>query len=134
MTKPTSRPTPPGRCPAIRVAMMPKDTNALGTVFGGVVLSHLDVAGAVEARKHAPEKTFVTVAMNRVVFAAPVHVGDLVSFYTETHHVGRTSVTVRCRVEAERLREPGKIVDVMDAEIVYVAVDADRKPIPVRDG
>jgi acyl-CoA thioesterase YciA len=121
------------RIPAVRVAMMPKDTNALGTIFGGVVLSHLDVAGGVEARKTAPTRTFVTVAMNRVVFEAPVFVGDLVSFYTETVRLGRTSLTVRCEVEAERLREPGKQVRVMDAEIVYVAVDDARKPIPIRD-
>ncbi|MBL8694239.1 MAG: acyl-CoA thioesterase [Planctomycetes bacterium] len=121
------------RVPAIRVAMMPKDTNALGSVFGGVILSHLDVAGAVEARKHGPNRMFVTVAMNHVVFDAPVFVGDLVSFYTETKSVGRTSVTVRCEVEAERHRNPGLRVRVMDAEIVYVAVDESRRPIPVKD-
>ncbi|HKD99707.1 MAG TPA: hotdog domain-containing protein [Planctomycetota bacterium] len=119
------------RDPAIRVALMPKDTNALGTIFGGVILSHLDIAAAIEARRHAPQRTFVTVAMNRVVFDAPVYVGDLVSFYTETTKVGRTSVTVRVQVEAERLREPGKRVQVMDAEVVYVAVDDKRRPVPL---
>ena len=118
------------RTPAIRVAMMPKDTNALGTVFGGVILSHLDVAGAIEARRHGP-RVFVTVAMNRVVFQAPVFVGDVVSFFAETLRVGRTSVTVRVRVEAERLRAPRETADVMDAEVVYVAVDESRRPIPV---
>jgi acyl-CoA thioesterase YciA len=120
--------------PAIRVAMMPKDTNALGTIFGGVILSHLDVAGAIEARKHAPARIFVTVAMNRVTFEAPVYVGDLVSFYTDTVRVGRTSVTVRCQVEAERLREPGVRVRVMDSEIVYVAVDENRRPVELAPG
>jgi acyl-CoA thioesterase YciA len=114
--------------------MMPKDTNALGTIFGGVILSHLDQAGAIEARQVAPEKVFVTVAMNRVVFEAPVYVGDLVSFYTSTERIGRTSITVRCEVEAERFREPGVKARVMDAEIVYVAVDAKRQPIPIREG
>ena len=118
------------RTPAIRVAMMPKDTNALGTVFGGVILSHLDVAGAIEARRHGP-RVFVTVAMNRVVFQAPVFVGDVVSFFAETLRVGRTSVTVRVRVEAERLRAPLETADVMDAEVVYVAVDESRRPVPV---
>lgn len=121
------------RIPAIRVVLMPKDTNALGTIFGGVILSHLDVAGAIEARRHAPHKLFVTVAMTHVVFEAPVYVGDVVSFFTETLRVGRTSVTVRCQVIAERLREPGVSARVMDAEIVYVAVDAMRQPIPVKD-
>lgn len=120
------------RMPSIRVSMMPKDTNALGTVFGGVILSHLDIAGAIEARKTAPDRLFVTVAMNHVIFQAPVFVGDLVSFYTETIRVGRTSVTIRCRVEAERLREPGVRACVMDAEIVYVSVDKDRHPIPLK--
>lgn len=113
--------------------MMPKDTNALGTVFGGVILSHLDIAGGIEARKSAPDRLFVTVAMNSVVFQAPVFVGDVVSFYTETRRVGRTSVTIGCRVEAERLREPGVRLTVMDAEIVYVSVDQHRKPIPLKD-
>jgi acyl-CoA thioesterase YciA len=119
------------RIPAIKVLLLPKDTNALGTIFGGVILSHLDIAGAIEARRHAPSRVFVTVAMNRVVFDAPVYVGDVISFYTETAKVGRTSVTVRVRVEAERLREPGKRVPVMDAEVVYVAVDDRRRPVPL---
>jgi acyl-CoA thioesterase YciA len=118
--------------PAIRVAMMPKDTNALGTIFGGVILSHLDVAGAIEARKSAPDRLFVTVAVNHVIFEAPVFVGDVVSFYTETKRVGNTSITIRCEVEAERLREPGVRVRVLDAEVVYVAVDNQRHPVPVR--
>ncbi|MBI3820489.1 MAG: acyl-CoA thioesterase [Planctomycetes bacterium] len=119
------------RMPSIRVALMPKDTNALGTVFGGVILSHLDIAGAIEARKSAPDRMFVTVAMHRVVFDAPVFVGDVVSFYTQTLKRGRTSITIGCRVEAERLREPGVTVKVMDAEIVYVSVDQNRKPVPL---
>lgn len=133
MSEPKTSATRVSREPAIRVAMMPKDTNALGTVFGGVILSHLDVAGAVEARKTAPNRVFVTVAMNKVIFEAPVFVGDLVSFYTETIREGRTSVTVRCHVEAERLREPGVHVRVMDAEIIYVSVDDARRPVPLRD-
>ncbi|MFN0206045.1 MAG: acyl-CoA thioesterase [Planctomycetota bacterium] len=129
MTQPQKKKSDDTRVPAIRVALMPKDTNALGSIFGGVILSHLDIAGAVEARKTAPDRLFVTVAMNRVVFEAPVFVGDLVSFYTETIRLGRTSITIRCQVEAERLREPGVTVRVMDAEIVYVAVDSERRPI-----
>ena len=86
--------TPTGpRVPAIRVVMMPKDTNALGTIFGGVILSYIDQAGAVEAHRHCPGR-IVTVAMREVVFHAPVFVGDLVSFWTHTVKVGNTSVTV----------------------------------------
>jgi acyl-CoA thioesterase YciA len=81
------------RIPAIRVLLLPKDTNAYGTIFGGVILSNIDLASAVEARKLAPHR-YVTKAMHEVEFHEPVFVGDLVSFYTETVRVGRTSVTV----------------------------------------
>src|SRR5262245_7886016 len=87
--------------PAIRVVMMPKDTNAHGTIFGGVILNHVDLAGAVEAQRHTARKV-VTVAMHEVKFIAPVLVGDLVSFYTETVKIGTTSVTVRVTVDAKR--------------------------------
>ncbi len=87
--------------PAIRVIMMPKDTNALGTIFGGIILSYIDQAGAVEAHRHGCAR-LVTVALREVEFHAPVFVGDLVSFFTETLRVGRTSVTVKVVVEAER--------------------------------
>ncbi|NBO65924.1 MAG: acyl-CoA thioesterase [Acidobacteria bacterium] len=115
---------------AIRVSMLPRDTNPGGTIFGGVILSHLDLAGAIEARKHA-EKSFVTVAMTGVEFISPVFVGDVVSFYTRTIRLGRTSVTVGVVVEASRYDNARNIVRVMEAEAVYVAVDASRRPIPV---
>src|SRR5215510_7529460 len=84
--------------PAIRVLMMPRDANYMGTIFGGVILNSLDMAGAVEAHRHADHR-FVTVAMHEVKFIAPVFVGDLVSFYTETLRIGTTSVTVLVTVE-----------------------------------
>jgi acyl-CoA hydrolase len=87
--------------PCDPVLLLPKDTNAYGTIFGGVILSNIDLASAVEARKLAPHR-YVTKAMHEVEFHEPVFVGDLVSFYTETVRVGRTSVTVRVLVEAER--------------------------------
>lgn len=118
--------------PAIRVTMMPKDTNSAGTIFGGVILSYLDLAGAVEARKHA-NKLFVTVAMHGVNFIAPVFVGDLVSFYTRTQKLGRTSITVDIIVEAVRDSGSGVRVRVMEADVVYVAVDENRRPIPIQD-
>ena len=92
------------RDPAIRDLLLPKDTNAYGTIFGGVILSHIDLPSAIEARRIAPHH-YVTKAMREVEFHEPVHLGDIVSFYTETVHVGRTSVTVRVLVEAERWGE-----------------------------
>jgi acyl-CoA thioesterase YciA len=118
--------------PAIRVVLMPKDTNAHGTIFGGIILSYIDLAAAVEVRKHTSKK-FVTVAMHEVVFVAPVFVGDLVSFYTELVRVGRTSITVKVVVEADRVRQPGERVRVTEAEVVYVAIDDNRRPTPIRD-
>lgn len=116
--------------PAIRVIMMPKDTNALGTIFGGIILSHIDLAGAVEAHRHVSGR-LVTVAMREVVFHAPVFVGDLVSFYTETTRRGKTSITVRVIVEAERrTRGTGK-VKVTEAEVIYVHVDQNNQPVPL---
>lgn len=117
---------------AIRVSMLPRDTNPGGTIFGGVILSHLDQAGGIEARKHA-DKLFVTVAMRGIEFIAPVFVGDVISFYTRTIKLGRTSVTVGIVVEAVRYRDGDNVVRVMEAEAVYVAVDENRKPIPIKD-
>lgn len=117
---------------AIRVSMLPRDTNPGGTIFGGVILSHLDQAGGTEARKHA-DKLFVTVAMRGIEFIAPVFVGDVVSFYTRTLKVGTTSVTVGLIVEAVRYHDTDCIVRVMEAEAVYVCVDPQtRKPIPIK--
>lgn len=117
--------------PAIRVAMMPRHTNELGTIFGGIILNHIDLAGAVEGRKHT-DKRLVTVAMHEVKFLAPVFVGDLVSFYTELVKIGTTSITVRVNVEARRHSTPHETVHVTTAEIVYVAIDAQGKAVPVR--
>jgi acyl-CoA thioesterase YciA len=118
--------------PAIKVLLLPKDTNALGTIFGGVILSHIDLASAVEARKTAPHR-YVTKAMNGVEFHAPVFVGDLVSFFTETTRVGRTSITVKVVVEAERWAAgQGERVRVTEAEVVLVAIGPDGVPVPIR--
>ena len=121
----------PGRFPAIRVVMLPRDTNAQGTIFGGVILSYVDEAGGIEARRHA-DKKFVTVAMKEVEFLEPVHVGDLVSFYTRTVLIGRTSVTVHVDVEAQRKEDYSRRAKVTEAEVIYVAVGPDGRPIPVR--
>jgi len=118
--------------PAIRVVMMPRDTNPMGTIFGGIILSHIDVAGAVEAHRHS-SRDMATVAMHEVKFIAPVLVGDLVSFYTETLRIGRTSITVRVTVDARRARPPHEVVRVTQAEVVYVAVESPGHPVPVSD-
>lgn len=118
------------REPAIRVIMMPKDTNALGTIFGGVILSYIDQAGAVEAHRTAPGR-IVTVSMHEVIFHAPVFVGDLVSFYTFTKRVGTTSITVGVEVEAERGHPGGPRARVTEAELVFVHVGPDGRPTPI---
>jgi acyl-CoA thioesterase YciA len=116
---------------AIRVLMMPRDTNSVGTIFGGVILSHIDQAGAEEARLHGADRV-VTVAMKEVEFHEPVHVGDLVSFYTCLVRAGRTSVTVRVSVEAARHWDRRELVRVTDAEITYVNVNSEGRPTPLR--
>jgi acyl-CoA thioesterase YciA len=108
---------------AIRLTMMPRDTNAHGTVFGGVILSYIDVAGGVEAIRHTRHNRFVTVAMKEVIFHEPVYIGDLVSFYAETQRVGNTSITIHVEVEAERFGTPGVLVKVTEAELTFVAID-----------
>ena len=126
------------RMPAIKVVMMPKDTNAHGTIFGGVILSHIDLASGVEAFKVAPH-LYVTKAMREVEFHEPVYTGDLVSFFPSVVQVGRTSVTIRVEVEAERWGwdaakrgiERGEKVKVTEAEVVLVAVDGHGRPAPI---
>jgi acyl-CoA thioesterase YciA len=108
---------------AIRLTMMPRDTNAHGTVFGGIILSYIDVAGGVEAVRHTRHNRFVTVAMKEVIFHQPVFIGDLVSFYADTQRVGKTSITIHVEVEAERFGTPGVIVKVTEAELTFVAID-----------
>jgi acyl-CoA thioesterase YciA len=124
---------------AIQVVMMPRDTNPNGTIFGGVLLSYIDQAGAIAARRELSLKgghskaVFVTVAFNRVEFKQPVMVGDVVKFNTHCTRVGRTSLTMHIDVIAERGTES---IAVTDAEAVYVAIDptvplADRRPVPL---
>lgn len=109
---------------------MPRDTNQYGTIFGGVILSYIDQAGFVEARRHGAHK-WVTVALDRVEFKQPVHLGDVVACYTTTTRTGTKSVTIRVEVEAERY-ESGHVVPVTEASITLVSVDAEGRPIPFR--
>jgi acyl-CoA thioesterase YciA len=114
------------RDPAIRITLLPRDTNSAGTVFGGVILSYIDMAGAIEAHRRTGMARFVTVAMREVIFHKPVFVGDLVSFYAQTISIGTTSITIRVVVETERVGASKEQVRVTEAEVVYVAVDENR--------
>ena len=121
------------RVPAIKVLLLPKDTNAYGTIFGGVILSHIDLASAVAANK-VSRRRYVTKARRAVEFHAPVFLGDVVNFFTETTRVGHTSITVKVSVEVERLsRGGGPTLKVTEAEVVLVAVDEQGHPTAVRD-
>ena len=144
---------------ALKAVMMPRDTNPYGTIFGGVLLSYIDQAGAEGARHEMrragwPQRTLVTVAMDKVEFHEPVFVGDVVSFYTRLERVGRTSITVHVEVEADRAEsvtgagasganDPGGPVRLTEAMVTFVAVGFDgdandkqrskpRQPVPIR--
>ncbi len=118
----------PERRLSLRVVTLPRDTNHYGTIFGGVILSYIDQAGFVEARRHGQHR-WVTAAIDRVDFKAPVHLGDVVSFYTRPLRMGTKSVTVEIEVEAERYNE-GTTVCVTSATLTMVSVDSTGKPIP----
>ena len=121
---------------AIQVVMMPRDTNPHGTIFGGVILSYLDQAGAIGARREimrlgGPPPFLVSVAMNRVEFHKPVLVGDVVRFLTRIVRIGRTSITVNITVFVDRGSD---VLQVTEAEVVYVAIDRNdpsRRPTPL---
>ncbi len=123
-------PVKDARQPAIRVTMLPRDTNPHGTIFGGVILSYVDQAGAIEALLHGADRV-VTVAMEKVVFHAPVRVGDLVSFFCEVVRVGHSSITIKVVVEAAPPASAHPRRRVTEAEITYVNVDADGRPTPI---
>jgi acyl-CoA thioesterase YciA len=122
---------------AIQIVMMPSDTNPTGTIFGGVILSYIDMAGSVAAGREVALRggnqglAYVTVAINRVEFKKPVLVGDVVRFMTSCVRIGRTSITMHINVEAERGRE---VLQVTEAEVVYVGIDPkspERQPTPL---
>lgn len=125
-------PVGPATEPAIRLVMMPKDTNAQGTIFGGVILSLIDQAAFVEALRQSHRK-FVTVAMDAVEFHKPVYMGDVVSLHAQTVRIGRTSIRVHVDVTALR-RDTGDRVHVTEADVTLVAVDDREHPVPIREG
>ena len=124
----------PNDQPVLRIVPMPADTNAHGTIFGGWVMAQVDIAGSIPAWDRA-QGPVVTVAVNSFIFKEPVFVGDIVSFFARVLKVGRTSVTVDVEVYAQRGRAGKKdIVKVTEAQLTYVAVDANRKPKAIPDG
>ena len=130
-----NQPTEKLRNAAIRLTMMPRDTNAHGTIFGGVILSYIDVAGGVEAVRRTHHDRFVTVAMKEVIFHEPVFVGDLVSFYATTTKIGNTSISIRVIVESERFGSHGQsAVRVTEAEVIYVAINQYREKVKIEKG
>lgn len=128
----------PDRHLALKVLMMPRDTNSHGTIFGGVILSYIDQAGAVGAiheirRRGSTAKPLVTVGMNAVEFHHPVFVGDLLSCWTNVSRIGKTSITVHVVVESTRGGDSQKVTE---ADVTYVAIDShidDRRPVRVLD-
>lgn len=123
---------PTDRQPAIRVMMMPRETNAHGTIFGGIILSYIDQAGAVGAVA-AGCRRVVTVAMEKVEFHEPVYVGDLVSLYADVVRRGRSSMGVKVTVCAQRGKAPDRAVLVTEAQVTYVNVDDQGRPTPIGD-
>ncbi len=121
---------PEGREPVLRVVPMPADANPTGDIFGGWIMSQVDIAGAIPALRLAKGRV-ATVAVNSFVFRQPVLIGDIVSFYAEVARVGRTSITVNVEVYAQRGTAEEVTVKVTEATLTYVAVDANRKPRPV---
>ena len=120
----------PNREPVLRVVPMPADVNQHGDIFGGWIMSQVDIAGGVLAARRARGRV-ATVAVNSFTFKQPVLVGDLVTFYAEVVRVGRTSVTVDVEVYAQRNPTDIVTVKVTEASLTYVAVGGDRKPRPI---
>ncbi len=114
----------------LKVIPMPADCNANGDIFGGWVMAQVDLAGSVIPARYAQGR-MATVAVNEFIFKQPVRVGDILSFYSELTRVGRTSMTVKVEVYAERFRSQGRYIKVTEASVTYVAIDDNGQPRPV---
>jgi len=119
--------TLPNKEPVLRVVPIPHDTNQHGDIFGGWIMSQVDIAGGVVAARHA-RGSVATVAVNSFTFKQPVLVGDLVTFYAEITRIGRTSITVDVEVYAQRNPQDQVTVKVTEASLTFVAVGHDRRP------
>ena len=130
--------TPPGNHqPTLRIVPLPAETNSEGDIFGGWIMSQVDIAGSIVAARRACGRV-VTVAVNALQFKKPVFVGDVVSFYAKVVRTGRTSITIDVVVFAERgwqhTRQPGEVVKVTEATLTYVAIDENRLKRPIPEG
>ncbi len=114
----------------LKVIPMPADCNANGDIFGGWVMAQVDMAGSVIPARYADGR-MATVAVNEFIFKQPVRVGDILSFYSELTRIGRTSITVKVEVYAERFRSQGRYIKVTEASLTYVAIDDNGQPRPV---
>ena len=114
----------------LKVIPMPGDCNANGDIFGGWVMAHVALAGAVLPARHAKGR-MATVAVNEFVFKQPVRVGDILSFFSSVTRIGRTSITVQVEVYAERIANQGEYIKVTQALLTYVAIDDDGRPRPI---
>ena len=114
----------------LKVIPMPADCNANGDIFGGWVMAQVDLAGSVIPARYA-EGRMATVAVKEFIFKQPVRVGDILSFYSELTRIGRTSMTVKVEVYAERFRSQGRYIKVTEASLTYVAIDDNGQPRPV---
>lgn len=117
--------------PEIRVMPMPSDTNAAGDIFGGWLMSQVDIAGSIAAHRHV-RKRVVTVAVNEFIFKKPVAVGDLVSIYADIDYIGNTSIRIALEVIAERERGQNEAELVATAMLTYVSIDAQGKPVNIK--
>ena len=121
---------PENKLPALRVMSMPADANQNGDIFGGWIMSHVDIAGGILAGRTARGRV-ATVAVKEFIFKQPVQFGDVLSFYTDLVRIGNTSITVTVEVYAERRPSDPKVVKVTEATLTYVATGPDRRPRPV---
>ena len=117
----------------LKVIPMPADCNANGDIFGGWVMAQVDLAGSVIPARHTQGR-MATVAVNEFIFKQPVRVGDILSFFSEVTRIGRTSVTVKVEVFAERFRSQGKYIKVTEASVTYVAIDEQGRPREIAKG
>jgi len=121
---------PSTRVPALRVVPMPADANQNGDIFGGWIMSHVDIAGGTVASRVARGRV-ATVAVNAFVFKQPVQVGDVLSFYADVVKIGNTSVRINVEVYAERGRADTRVVKVTEATLTFVAIDGEGQPRPI---
>lgn len=117
--------------PEIRVLPMPANTNAAGDIFGGWLMSQVDIAGSIAAHRHVGNRV-VTVAVNEFIFIRPVLVGDLISIYADIVHIGNTSIRIALEVMAEHERGKDKAQKVAEAILTYVSLDENKQPKNIR--